>query len=276
MVDLHTGLVTTVARLPANAVGVGWMSVADPWLVWVEQDSESDFGVWKLFAWSRETRTTIQVASSQLPDGTYLSGEVIYPVVGRGYVAWVEPVSQSAVELRAYRFDTKSTVVIDKGRLSSPLFVGTYLAWATLPPSGSDATFTVVDAATLARLPTPPELRTPRAITWAAGSSDYLVWAPDGRTWMAQSVKDRRISTFLTPQDGSHNAQFPMVTGNFLIWWSGLLYTVIDLRNGRGFDYDSGSAAGAGDLLVTTGLRGHNETISSVRPSTLDLNSVAC
>lgn len=104
---------------------------------------------------------------------------------------------------------------------------------------------------------------------YAAGSADYVVWTPDGHSWVAQDVQDGSVTSFGLPADGMHFAQFPFIAGNDLIWWSGGLTTLVDLSTGRGFDFPGGSAAGAGDLLVLTGIRGTRETLSSVRVSTL-------
>ena len=269
-VDLKTGAVTEIAKVPPSAGGVGWMSAADPWLAWVELDSQTNLGVWRLFAWNRTTHETIQVANSQLSDGTYLQGRETYPVVGRGYVAWAEPVGQSAVEVRVFRFDTRSTLVLDRGMVSSPLLVGPYLAWGKLSSLGGSISLGVVDAVTLDKMPTPAGLATPRVFLYAAGSPDYLVWTPDGHSWLAQAVRDGSVASFHLPADGTHIAQFPFAAGSDVIWWSGGLTTLVDLRTGKGFDFPGGSAAGAGDMVVVTGLKGESETVSSIRVSELE------
>lgn len=268
-INAKTGAVTVVAELPSTTAGISWMSVADPWLVWVEQDSQSDIGVWKIVAWNRRTQASIVLATNQLPGGTEFPNFVTQPVVGPHYAAWVQPISDSTVELRVYQFDTKTTVALDRGMLSSPVLTGRYLAWGKLSSPGGKAILSLVDASTLSRVPTPPALATPRTLMFATGSQYYLVWTPDGDSWIAQRLDDGAVKTFIPPSDGKHFAQYPMVAGTDLVWWSGLETTVVDLQTGNGFDFGGGSAAASGDLLVVTGFQNGRETLSSATPSTI-------
>lgn len=267
-IDLTTGAVTVVAELPSTISGIASMSVADPWLVWVEADSESNLGLWKIVAWNRLTQVTTVLATSQLPDGTNFANFVTAPVVGSHYAAWLQPVSQSMVELRVYQFDTTTAKVLDRGMLGSPVLMGRYLAWPKLSSLGGQAVLSLADSSTLTSLSTPPALASPRTMMFATGSLNYLVWTPDGHSWSAQRLDDGVIRTFLTPSDGRHFAQYPMVAGSDLVWWSGSDTTVVDLQTGNGFDFGGGSAAAAGDLVVVTGLRNGQETLSRATTST--------
>jgi hypothetical protein len=266
-IDLTTGAVTIVAELPSTIAGIASMSVDDPWLVWVEADSQTDLGQWKIVAWNRLTRTTRTLATSQLPDGTDFANFVTAPVVGSHYAAWLQPVSHSIVELRVYQFDTKATTVLDRGTLGSPVLVGPYLAWPKLSSLGGQAVLGLADSTTLAHVPTPPALASPLTVMFASGSSNYLVWTPDGHSWSAQRLDDGVMKTFTVPSDGRHFAQYPMVAGSDLVWWSGGYTTLLDLQTGNGFDFDGGSAAAAGDLIVVTGFQHGQETLSSASPS---------
>lgn len=268
-INLATGAVTVVAELPSTIAGIASMSVDDPWLVWVEADSESDLGLWKIVAWNRLTKTTKVLATSQLPNGTDFANFVTAPVVGSHYAAWLQPVSQSMVELRVYQFDTQVTKVLDRGMLGSPLLMGRYLAWPKLSSLGGQAVLNLADSSTLMSVSTPPALASPRTMMFATGSDKYLVWTPDGHSWTAQRLDDGVIRTFIAPNDGRHFAQYPMVADSDLVWWSGSDTTLVDLQTGNGFDFGGGSAAANGDLLVVTGFQDGKETLSSATPSTI-------
>jgi len=267
-IDLSTGAVTVAAELPSTIAGIASMSVDDPWLVWVEADSQSDLGLWKIVAWNRLTQTTRTLATSQLPDGTDFANFVTAPVVGSDYAAWLQPVSHSVVELRVYKFDTNTVSVLDRGMIGSPILMGRYLAWPKLSSLGGQAVLSLADSSTLASVRTPPALASPLKVMFATGSSNYLVWTPDGHSWSAQRLDDGAIRTLIVPSDGRHFAQYPMVAGSDLVWWSGGYTTLVDLQTGNGFDFGGGSAAAAGDLVVVTGLQNGHETLSSASPST--------
>ena len=267
-IDLSTGAVTVAAELPSTIAGIASMSVDDPWLVWVEADSQSDLGLWKIVAWNRLTQTTRTLATSQLPDGTDFANFVTAPVVGSDYAAWLQPVSHSVVELRVYKFDTNTVSVLDRGMIGSPILMGRYLAWPKLSSLGGQSVLSLADSSTLASVRTPPALASPLKVMFATGSSNYLVWTPDGHSWSAQRLDDGAIRTLIVPSDGRHFAQYPMVAGSDLVWWSGGYTTLVDLQTGNGFDFGGGSAAAAGDLVVVTGLQNGHETLSSASPST--------
>ena len=266
-IDLATGTVTVVAELPPSITGISSMSVDDPWLVWVEADSQTDLGLWKIVAWNRLTHTTRVLATSRLPDGTDFANFVTAPVVGSHYAAWLQPVSHSMVELRVFQFDTDTTRVLDRGRLGSPILMGRYLAWPKLTSLGGQAVLSLADSSTLTSVSTPPALASPLTVMFATGSSNYFVWTPDGHSWSAQRLDDGLIRKFIVPSDGRHYAQYPMVAGSDLVWWSGSDTTLVDLQTGNGFDFGGGSAAAAGDLVVVTGFQNGQETLSSASPS---------
>ena len=263
-VELTTGRVRVVSNISGNASGISWMSVSGPWLAWVEGDSQSNFGNWSIHIWNRQTHELHQIATSKLPDGTFLTGQLSFPVVAPGYVAWSQPVSATAAELRVYQFATHRTQVLDTGRLSSPVLAGPYLTWAKSAAGSSNATFIQIDAATFAKAPTPPALAQPRPIGYLAGSPTYLGWTQSSSTFVVMSMSDQSQTTYEMVLDGRHAVQFPALAGRFLIWWSGIVETVLDLSTGSAFDVVDGAAAGAGDTLVISGARGSVPTLSTL------------
>ena len=274
-VELATGRVRIIANISGKAAGISWMSVSDPWLAWVQGDSQTNFGNWSIHVWNRLTHELHQIATSKLPDGSFLTGQLTFPVVGPGYVAWSEPVSAITAEQRVYQFATHETQVLDSGRLSSPVLAGPYLAWAKAAASGSDAAFVLVDAATLARAQTPPALSQPRPVAYLAGSPTYLVWTQGSSNFVVVSVRDHSQTTYKMPQDGKHAVQFPAIAGHFVIWWSGIVETVLDLSTGSAFDVPDGAAAGAGNTIVISGARGNVPTLSTLHIS-LDTTIPKC
>src|SRR6266851_7340209 len=121
-VALSTGKMTAVA--PMSASGFGWMTYADGWLVWTEP------GVLDLQLWKARTHEIRQVATGPQMEGTsYLTGALMDPVIGHGYMAWSQPVSLRSAELRVYELATGHVTILDSGDVGSPLFAGPDLVW---------------------------------------------------------------------------------------------------------------------------------------------------
>lgn len=176
-VDLNTGRMSTVSLMSPAESGVGWMSYADGWLVWAQGESHTVLGSWTIQIWNSQTHKQRQIANSRLSDGTYLTGQLVFPVVGHGYVAWNQPVSTTSAEVRVYRFATGATTTLDSGYVSSPVFAGTYLVWGKKSAAASSqADFHFADATTLELVTGPSELRRPSPAIYLAGSPEYMLW----------------------------------------------------------------------------------------------------
>jgi hypothetical protein len=181
--SLATGKMSVVSLMSGSQAGFGWMSYADGWLVWSQAESHTLLGMWSIQAWNAKTHERRQLATSRLADGTYLTGQLAFPVVGDGYVAWNQPVTNRSADLRVYRFATKTTTTIDSGYISSPVFAGSYLVWGKGQSSSDPAAeFRFADATTLAPVVAPPALSRSYPLTYLAGSPDYMLWIGDQQT----------------------------------------------------------------------------------------------
>jgi hypothetical protein len=278
-VDLSTGTVGTISIMSADASGVAWMDYSDPWLVWAQGESQYVLGNWTIQAWNRLTQEKVELASSRLPDGTYLGNELAFPVAGHGYVGWNQPTSRSSVDLRLYMLGSRRSTTLDSGTLSSPVFAGRYLVWAKINDGQSDATLQFVDAETLKPVPAPRELSRPNRVNYLAGSPDFLLWIANASTaseekLVVDELATGRLTTYTS--DETHYLQFPVLAGKFLVWYSPAGNSIADLRTGAAIDISqNGSvAAGGDDLVVGTlaaGAKGAitSTTISVLRTSTL-------
>lgn len=279
-VDMRTGNLSVVSTMTAQEAGVAWMSYADPWLVWAQGEAVDNLGNWSIQAWNRQTGERLQLATSQLPDGTDLRGELVYPVVGDGYAAWNQPTSASSADLRIYRFSSHQSTTLDSGRLSSPVLASRSLVWAKFTGSAAQPSFRFADAETLRVTATPAELTGTRPIQYLAGSSRYLVWtegtsgqATDPGTLWAYDLSARHLTRYVTD---SHYLQFPMLAGPILAWFAATVSAILDLRTGDGFDVPlPGSIGAEGDAIVVSrmapGTKGAvtSTTVSLLRPSVL-------
>ena len=184
--------------------------------------------------------------------------EEVFPVVGHGYVAWNQPTSETSVDLRLYRLDSRSEVTLDSGKLSSPVFASHYLVWAKFVEGANEPSLRFADVDTLQPVSVPPELRTARPITFLVGSSDALLWTanPEGTSstysmgvdWLA----DGQVRLY---SSSSVALQFPFVAGDYMVWSAGDTSAVADLRTGSGFEIGpNGSIAAAGDTIVVASL----------------------
>jgi hypothetical protein len=264
--DLSTRRMTVVS--PMSSSGFGWMSYADGWLVWAQGESDSQLGIWSIQVWNSTTHERRQITTSKLADGSYLTGELVFPVVGHGYVAWNQPVTEQSADLRVYNLATGKKTTLDSGRVSSPVFAGNYLVWAKFTAGAANPSFVFADAATLQPVAVPHELRGPREIGFLAGSSRYLVWTgtpkvgtPNNGTWF---VDDLMTGTIQSYGAQNHEFQFPQLAGPFLVWFGADRNSVVDLRSGIGFDIPLPNVVGAAsDTIVIAGLPNPKGSVGS-------------
>jgi hypothetical protein len=269
-----------VAVMSASESGVTWMSYADNWVVWAQGESHDVLGNWTIQAWNVQTREKVQVATSQLPDGTFLTGELVFPVAGNGYVAWNQPTSTSSADLRLYRFASRDFITLDSGQLSSPVFASRYLVWAKHVGSDPQSSLRFADAQTLQSVAAPSELSKSYAINYLAGSYGYLLWIGNSSSptssssdLMADNLATGRITQYTS---ASHYLQFPTLAGNYLVWFAATVDAVVDLSTGAGFDIPlPGGVTASGDTIVVAklaaGVKGGvtSTTISVLHPSAL-------
>ncbi len=268
-VALSTGRMTPVA--PMSASGFGSMTYADGWLVWLEP------GVLDLQLWNVGTRELRQVATGPQLEGTsYLTGALLDPVIGHGYLAWSQPVSSRSAELRIYELATGHVTILDSGDVGSPVFAGTDLVWTKRDAGAAYPRFVFADAITLQPVAAPAELRDPREIRFVAGSPERLVWTgtpgSSNGTWFVDDLAAGIIRTFTA---SGHYFQYPQLAGPYLVWFGADKNSIVDLRSGAGIDLPlPGGVEAAGDTIVVdrlTGLKGgvSRTDVSVLHPSRL-------
>lgn len=203
-VDLATGKMSIVSLISPSESGVAWMSYAAGWLVWAQGESHTVLGSWTIQIWNSQTHEQRQIATSRLSDGTYLTGQLVFPAVSHGYVAWNQPVSTTSADVRVYRFATGAMTTLDSGYVSSPVFAGTYLVWGKKAAAGSSqADFRFADATTLELVAGPTELRRRYPATYLAGSPEYMLWiaipqvlSPNNSMMWADALAAGRVTEY--------------------------------------------------------------------------------
>jgi hypothetical protein len=251
-VALSTGRMTAVAPMSAN--GFGWMTYADGWLVWAEP------GVLDLQLWNARTHEIRQVATGPQMEGTsYLTGGLMEPVIGHGYMVWSQPMSSQSAELRVYELATGHVTILDSGDVGSPLFAGADLVWTKRDAGAAHPRFVFADATTLQPVAAPAELRDPREIGSVAASPDRLVWtgtpgtsSPGNGTWFVDDLAAGIIRTYTA---SGHYFQFPQLAGPYLVWFGADKNSIVDLRSGVGFDLPlpGGVEAASNTIVIDTG-----------------------
>lgn len=279
--SLTTGKMSVVSLMSGSQAGFGWMGYADGWLVWSQAESHDTLGIWSIQAWNAKTHERRQLATSRLADGTYLTGQLAFPIVGHGYVAWNQPVTNTSADLRVYRFATKTMTTLDSGYVSSPVFAGTYLVWGKGQASSDPAAeFRFADATTLAPVVAPPALSRSYPLTYLAGSPDYLLWiaveqtsGPDNTVMSVDDLATGQVTEYSAKD---HYLQFPTLAGPYFVWFGADKNSVVDLRTGSGFDIPlPGGVSAGGDTIVVATIANFNKsapsstTISVVHPSRL-------
>jgi len=273
-VNLGSGQSQTLTRMAPAAAGVVWMTYSDPWLAWLQADSQVDLGDWTVRAINIRTQEERTLASSRLANGGN-TGALSFPVSANGYLAWSQP-SANGDELVIYRFDTGQTSTIDTGRLSSPVIAGDNLIWAKSQAGDTEASFRIADAKTLQLGETPTALKVPREMQYLAGSSDYLVWTESSGSMSAYRFQSHQLSHYSIASEAmDHPFQFPTVGTHFVAWFTGSKNTVVDLDTGNGFDVDLPSGVLAADRWLLIGrIQGTKSGAGSTTLSTVDLQKV--
>ncbi|MBO0870175.1 MAG: hypothetical protein J2P15_16575 [Micromonosporaceae bacterium] len=264
-VDVDTGAFTPITTFPPRTGGVGGMAAAYPWLVWEQLDSQTNPSDWSVHAWNQRTGTATVLATSRLADGGYLPGPQPLPVLRNGRAAWAQPlVSRSGpvqFDLHAVDLDTGRQYTVDTGRVSSPVYAGGYLVWGSYADSGGYA-LRAADATTLQRVPLPSLLGDPGTIGYLGGSSRYLAWSnadsSEVTAWQIGSPDLRRYAS----HDGRHPFQFLTIAGDFLLWYGGIVSSLLDLRTGRAFDV-AGTLAGSPDAIAAGQSADHTSTLAN-------------
>ena len=263
-VALSTGRMTAVAPMSAN--GFGWMTYAGGWLVWAEP------GVLDLQLWNARTHEIRQVVTGPQMEGTsYLTGGLMEPVIGHGYMVWSQPVSSRSAELRVYELATGHVTILDSGDVGSPLFAGADLVWTKRDAGAAHPRFVFADATTLQPVAAPAELRDPREISFVAASPDRLVWTgtpgSSNGTWFVDDLAAGIIRTYTA---SGHYFQFPQLAGPYLVWFGADRNSIVDLRSGAGIDLPlPGGVEAAGDTIVVDSGSGPKGSVSRTDVSVL-------
>lgn len=253
--DLSTGKLTKISTYAGAIGGVGAMAVESPWVVWEQLDSQTLLKDWSIHAWNQSTGATLEVANSRLPDGSLVDGQQPLPVLRHGRVAWSQPVPSGTpgivkAEIRVTDLDTRATTTVTSGRVSSPVYAGVYLLWATIE-GNSGFGFGAADAETSQPVALPAQLRKPESVGQLAGSPDYLAWSGQDSTnlvvWRIGTTRYDRFSA----KDGVHFFQFMHLSDHYLVWFGGGTSSVLDLNTGNGFDIP-GTVSGSADSIVVT------------------------
>jgi hypothetical protein len=251
--DLTTGRVTTIAPIASDAGGVGALVVEPPWVVWEQLDSQTQLENWSIHAWNQSTGATWVVATNaRQPDGTYLPGQQPLPVLQGAQVAWAQPIQNNSAyvtaELRVVNLNSRKSSTLDSGRLSSPVHAGQYLVWAKIDADGAYS-LKAIDAASRKPVTLPDRVRDPGQLMFVGGSSQYLAWTiRNNQELMVWQVSAARY-TDLAISDTRHYFQFLQLAGHFVVWYTGIGSSVLDLTTGGAFDI-SGTAAASPNMIV--------------------------
>jgi hypothetical protein len=256
-IDLGTGRLNVISTYAGHVSGLGTISVDLPWVVWEQADSTNDPSRWSVRAWNRDTRTSRVLATSDLPDGRRVTGQQPMPVIRGGVAAWAQPVSGAGktpvAEIRLVDLKTGHRSALASGRVSSPVYAGSYLLWARATAAGQG--FTAVNASTRRPAVLPAQLRAPGTVGQLAGSARYLVWSSGDSTTLTVVELDKGEVRRYHSGDGRHYFQFMQLAGGVLTWFSSANSSVMDLGTGSAFDLPGTVAAGT-DSIVSAQLDG--------------------
>jgi len=251
LVDLTTGAISRLSPFSANAGGLNWISVELPWVVWDQQDSDSHPG-WTLIALNVNTHERLVLASDPSAPGQLpRSGVPPYPVVKNGRVAWSEATTpggdgkQSRIVVYDLG-DRSSHTIVGGATVSAPVFAGGDLIWGV---QGTDQSysFEAVRADTLQPVDLGLQSSGIGSIQYMAGDDYFLAWtSTDLGTLSVLRLTTKLITRFTAVPDLRHRVQFPVLTGDYAVWYTGDRFSVMDLTNGAAFDVQGSATVGDG------------------------------
>lgn len=252
--DLTSGRLTTLSTYRPGTSGLGGLAIDGPWVVWEQLDSQTNLADWSVHATNQQTGESRVLATSRLDGGGFVAGQQPIPVLRNGMAAWAQPVPGSGgkvrAEVRLVELSTGRERTLDTGGLSSPVFAGPYLIWATIDGAGRYA-LKAVDATTWAPVLLPAPLRHPDSIGHLAGSAGYLTWSSedsaDLTVWQVNTDTYHRF----TSHDGRHHFQFMQLAGHFVLWFGGTVSSILDVTTGAAFDI-AGTTAGSPERIATS------------------------
>lgn len=239
-VDLVSGQLVVISTYASGVSGLGGLAVERPWVVWEQLESVSDLSDWSVRAYNLNTRTSLVLASSG-----HLAGQQPMPVLRNGVAAWAQPV-RGGSRIRAVDLASRRDRVVAEGMVGAPAYAGRYLLWPT-----ADGSFQGVEAVSLRPVELPGRLRRPGDVRYLAGSAEYLVWSSgDSASLTVWPFRAGDMRTYVLP-DRRHYFQFLQIAGDFVVWFSGLTSSVLDLTTGAGFDLP-GTVAGSPDWIAAS------------------------
>ncbi len=238
--DLTQGSLLRFGAYGPQVGGLGWLSHSGRWTVWVQLDSNTN--PWTVHWFDSQTTTSIT------PSGRPVFGEIPLPAVKGERVAWAQPTGTEPgiprADIRLVDLESGAAHVIDSGRVSSPVFMGTTLVWAAINESG-DYRLKMYDSTSDRPLTTPAALQQAGSIVYLAASEDYLVWSDESgmllTVWQAGSPAVTRLAV----GDNHHRLQFLEADGPYVLWTS-LVTSLLDLRTGTATEVPGGGAIGDG------------------------------
>lgn len=241
-----------IVRYPPKWGGLLGMAVDLPWVAWTQGESDTNAFDWTLQVWNAATDSVTAVATSHLPDGTFVFGQQPLPVLRGSMLSWAQPRPPSGTtneaEVRVVELTTGRVTVLSSGRVSNPVFAGELLVWARRDEAGRYS-FEAADAATLQRAALPAALAEPGSIMYLAGSRDLLAWSAEGllqlAVWRIGSNQRREY----TAPDIKHYFQFLGLADHFLFWYGGITSSILDLDTAAGFDV-AGSVGGSDQFIA--------------------------
>lgn len=253
VVDLDTRRFEEIERFGTASAGTVWMAVELPWFVWTQANSSTNLADWTLYARNLETGKRIAVATApKSADGSFLLGQPPLPVLRGGRVSWAQPLPKlgqtAQSEIHIFDLASLSDQTLVSGTLSSPVYAGPYLIWATRTPAGRYA-FQAVGAEDLKPADLPARLKDPGTILYLAGSPTRLAWNAEGNLALTIWRFGTENLTEYNAPDIKHYFQFLQLAGDYVLWYGGITSTVMDLRTGNGFDVN-GTVAGTSSAIA--------------------------
>ena len=244
---------TKIVQYGPDVSGLAAMAMARSWVAWTQGESATNMSNWTLRVWNRDTRTSTTVASSRQPDGSFVAGQQPIPVVRDGLLAWAQPTGRTAgvneSEVRVLDLASGRVSTVASGRVSNPVFAGSWLVWGRRAQDGAYS-FEAVDSMTLQKVELPAALRNPGSIAHLTGSARYLAWSAEGllkvTVWEIGGSRGKQYDS----PDIKHYLQFLQLAGHYLLWYGGITSSILDLETGAAFDVVGSVGGSEGSIAV--------------------------
>lgn len=242
--------VTEIRRLPSPTTQVIGAAVDQDWIVWSEAAQQPSFIDWTIYAYSRASRETKQVAAAPTDQsGKPVNGPYLLPKLDRGIVTWAEGVpgaaDQFGIAIKTADLASDTTQTLSNSGLT-PAISWPHIAWVEIQAEESvQAPGARKGVVVVQNLETGEKKRLQTIDTplFFNLHQDTIVWINvTGKQIVVTDLAETRQQVIAHTDDLDETFQFPTINDRLIAWigykkaqvWDRRQKRLVTLGEGKG------------------------------------------